>query len=71
MSPKNRVLAAPDGEPGLNWLCAGLKAFFAHAEGPMREMAGLLARGLPASGVMGVRKAIPRGGPGRPRGRAR
>jgi len=69
--PKNRVLVAPDGEPGLNWLCEGLKAFFAHTEGPMREMAGLIARGLPASGVMGVRKAIPRGGRGRPRGRAR
>ncbi|OGD19260.1 MAG: anaerobic sulfatase maturase [Candidatus Aminicenantes bacterium RBG_16_63_16] len=69
--PKNRVLASPDGEPGLNGLCAGLKAFFAHTEGTMREMAGLLARGLPASGVMGVRKAIPRGGRGRPRGRAR
>jgi uncharacterized protein len=69
--PKNRVLAAPDGEPGLNWLCEGLKAFFAHTEGPMREMAGLLARGLPASGVMGVRRAIPRAGRGRPRGRAR
>ncbi len=69
--PKNRVLVSPDGEPGLNWLCEGLKAFFAHTEGPMREMAALLARGLPASGVMGVRKAIPRGGRGRPRGRAR
>jgi len=69
--PKNRVLVSPDGEPGLNWLCEGLKAFFAHTEAPMREMAALLARGLPASGVMGVRKAIPRGGRGRPRGRAR
>jgi uncharacterized protein len=69
--PKNRVLVSPDGEPGLNWLCEGLKAFFAHTEEPMREMAALLARGLPASGVMGVRKAIPRGGRGKPRGRAR
>jgi uncharacterized protein len=69
--PKNRVLVSPDGEPGLNWLCEGLKAFFAHTEAPMREMADLLARGLPASGVMGVRKAIPRGGRGRPRERAR
>jgi len=69
--PKNRVLGAPDGEPGLNRLCEGLKAFFTHTEGTMREMASLLARGLPASGVMGVGKAIPRGGRGRPRGRAR
>ena len=32
--PKNRILLTPDGEPGLNWLCAGLKAFFAHTERP-------------------------------------
>ncbi|HZT75863.1 MAG TPA: anaerobic sulfatase maturase [Vicinamibacterales bacterium] len=29
--PKNRIVRAPDGEPGLNYLCRGLKAFFAHA----------------------------------------
>lgn len=29
--PKNRLIRTPDGEPGLNYLCAGLKKFFAHA----------------------------------------
>ncbi len=29
--PKNRLLRTPDGEPGLNYLCPGLKRFFAHA----------------------------------------
>jgi uncharacterized protein len=29
--PKNRFLSAPDGEPGLNYLCRGFKKFFAHA----------------------------------------
>ena len=29
--PKNRLLRTPDGEPGLNYLCAGLKKFFKHA----------------------------------------
>ncbi|RAI44672.1 anaerobic sulfatase maturase [Rhodoplanes roseus] len=29
--PKNRLIRTPDGEPGLNYLCAGLKRFFRHA----------------------------------------
>ena len=52
--PKNRVLKTPDGESGLNWLCAGLKAFFAHTERPMRIMADLLRKGRPASEVMAI-----------------
>ena len=28
---KNRLLRTPDGEPGLNYLCAGLKKFYKHA----------------------------------------
>jgi uncharacterized protein len=52
--PKNRVLAARSGEPGLNWLCDGLKAFFAHTERPMRLMAGLVSRGQPAGGIMRI-----------------
>ncbi len=52
--PKNRVLDAPDGEPGLNWLCEGLKAFFAHTERAMRIMAGSLGRGMPAADIMDV-----------------
>jgi len=52
--PKNRVLSAPDGEPGLNWLCEGLKAFFTHTEPAMRTMAGLLERRIPASAIMNI-----------------
>lgn len=50
--PKNRVLTTPDGEPGLNWLCAGLKAFFEHTEQPMKQMADLLKRGRYADEIM-------------------
>ena len=40
--PKNRFIETPDGEPGLNYLCAGYKAFFTHVDKPMRIMAELL-----------------------------
>jgi serine-type anaerobic sulfatase-maturating enzyme len=43
--PKDRFIAAPDGEPGLNVLCAGFKAFFHHVDEPMRRMGALLAEG--------------------------
>lgn len=50
--PKNRRPASASGEPGLNWLCEGLKAFFAHTERSMRIMADLLRRGRPAADIM-------------------
>lgn len=50
--PKNRFIDTPDGEPGLNYLCAGLKVFFGHVDRPMRLMAELLRRGLPAAHIM-------------------
>jgi uncharacterized protein len=52
--PKNRVLTTAEGEPGLNWLCPGLEAFFEHSEHPMQIMADLLKRGRPAAEVMTV-----------------
>lgn len=55
--PKNRILETPDGEPGLNYLCKGLKAFFEHTEKPMRIMAELLRRDHYADGVMQIMAA--------------
>lgn len=52
--PKNRVLNTPEGDPGLNWLCAGLKEFFKHTEEPMKMMADLLRRGRTAPEVMKI-----------------
>jgi uncharacterized protein len=37
--PKNRFLRTPDGQPGLNYLCPGLKRFFAHAVPTAQKLA--------------------------------
>ena len=52
--PRNRFTRTPDGEPGLNYLCAGYKSFFTHVDGPMRLMAGLLREGRYADEIRGV-----------------
>lgn len=52
--PKNRFLSAPGGEAGLNYLCAGLKAFFQHVDHPMRILSSLVRQGRPAWEVMGT-----------------
>ena len=52
--PKDRFIGTPDGEPGLNYLCAGYKAFFTHIERPMRLMANLLENGEPPAQVMQI-----------------
>jgi len=36
--PKDRFIETPDGEPGLNYLCAGYKDFFHHVDRSMRLM---------------------------------
>jgi uncharacterized protein len=50
--PKNRFIETPDGESGLNYLCAGYKAFFIHVDKPMRLMAELLRRNRAPAEVM-------------------
>jgi len=37
--PKNRFLLTPDGEEGLNYLCAGYKRFFTHCQPFVSEVA--------------------------------
>ena len=49
--PKDRFTATPDGEPGLNYLCAGYKAFFHHIDRPMRLMSKRLRHGKPPSDI--------------------
>lgn len=43
--PKDRVLSTPDGEPGLNALCSGYRAFYTYVDRPMKLMAGFLRAG--------------------------
>lgn len=50
--PKHRFLTTPDGEPGLNYLCAGYKMFFHHVDPAMRFMAAELAAERPPANVM-------------------
>lgn len=40
--PKHRFLKTPDGEDGLNYLCAGYKRFFNHIDPYMKTMTQLL-----------------------------
>jgi len=50
--PKHRFLKTPQGEPGLNYLCAGYKRIFKHMKPTMDIMCALLRSGHPAAGVM-------------------
>ncbi|MFB2922549.1 anaerobic sulfatase maturase [Aerosakkonema funiforme] len=52
--PKNRFINTPDGEPGLNYLCAGYKAFFRHINHSMQIMAELVRRKYPVKLVMSI-----------------
>ena len=50
--PKHRFIRTPDGEPGLNYLCAGYKLFFNYVRPYMDFMAAELQARRPAANVM-------------------
>ena len=52
--PKNRIINTPNGNPGLNYLCAGYRAFFNHIDPAMKLMTRELKQRRPAAGVMPV-----------------
>ena len=52
--PKNRFIKTPDGEDGLNYLCAGYKKFFNHVSRPMGIMANLLRANRAPSEIMNL-----------------
>ena len=51
--PKDRFALTPDGEDGLNVLCAGYARFFRHVDPYMRRLADGYRRGVPAAAIMG------------------
>lgn len=52
--PKHRFLMTPEGEAGLNYLCAGYKHFFKHIDPYMKFMAGELRAGHPPANIMEI-----------------
>lgn len=52
--PRNRFVETPDRESGLNYLCAGYRAFFTHIDGPMQKMAELVSKGRYADEIMQI-----------------
>ena len=50
--PKDRFALSKDGEPGHNYLCAGLEVFFNHTRPLMQVMGQLFKSGRPPAEVM-------------------
>jgi len=48
--PKNRFIRTPGGEPGLNYLCSGLKKYFSHIEPYTKKMAAQARSGQEVTG---------------------
>ena len=52
--PKDRFTRTPDGEAGLNYLCAGLKQFFTHSRPYLQRMASFRQSGEPMDRFMNL-----------------
>ena len=50
--PKRRFMTTPDGETGLNYLCAGYKKYFTHIDPYFKKLIHLMQMGRPAKDIM-------------------
>jgi uncharacterized protein len=50
--PKDRIIRTPDGEAGMNYLCAGMKRFFLHTRPYLLDLAQLWRAGQPFERMM-------------------
>jgi uncharacterized protein len=55
--PKDRIIRTPDGEAGLNYLCAGYKQFFTYSRPFMAKLAALWRAGKPPEQLMQTLRA--------------
>ena len=55
--PRERFTTTPDGEDGLNYLCAGYKGFFDHVDRPMKMMSAMLRQGRAPSEISALLRA--------------
>ncbi len=55
--PKDRIIPTPDGEAGLNYLCAGYKRFFKHCRPYVARMAAFRHAGQPPEVLMKMAQA--------------
>jgi uncharacterized protein len=56
--PKHRFMTTPDGEEGLNYLCASYKKFFTHIDPHMKTMAGFLRQKKSPANIMSLMPAL-------------
>lgn len=55
--PKDRFALAEDGEPGLNYLCDGLRRFFAYADQPLHHFIERGRKGIRPAAIMAELRA--------------